>query len=212
MISAMRGRPINPIIQEQRKQQLLDAAHELLKEKSYRSITIREITAKAGMQSAMISYYFGDKEGLFIALIEKLAEQQFEQFQKVFDHENPIKEFIDIAVDYFAKNSAITRLIADEVLHENSALSKRFIESFPKRMAVLLPQLIEKQQNEELCRSDANPKWLAFSLMTLIVMPFIGQSVRQQAWQISDQDISSQVWSNHIYQLFTAGWGNANKI
>jgi AcrR family transcriptional regulator len=164
------------------------------------------------MQSAMISYYFGDKEGLFIALIEKLAEQQFEQFQKVLDHENPIKEFIDIAVDYFAKNSAITRLIADEVLHENSALSERFIESFPERMAVLLPQLIEKQQSEGICRSDANPKWLAFSLMTLIVMPFIGQSVRQQAWQISDQDISSQTWSDHIYQLFTVGWGNANEI
>jgi hypothetical protein len=79
-------------------------------------------------------------------------------------------------------------------------------------MAVLLPQLIEKQQSEGICRSDANPKWLAFSLMTLIVMPFIGQSVRQQAWQISDQDISSQTWSDHIYQLFTVGWGNANEI
>jgi AcrR family transcriptional regulator len=100
---SLRGRPVNAITQQQRKQGLMAAAFELLKEKSYRSITIREIAAKADMQSAMISYYFGDKEGLFIALIEKLAEQQFEQFQKVLDHENPIKEFIDIAVDYFLK-------------------------------------------------------------------------------------------------------------
>jgi AcrR family transcriptional regulator len=208
---SLRGRPVNAITQQQRKQGLMAAAFELLKEKSYRSITIREIAAKADMQSAMISYYFGDKESLFIALIEKLAEQQFERFEKVLDHENPIKEFINIAVDYFAKNSAVTRLIADEVLIQNSALSKRFIESFPKRMAVLLPQLIEKQQHRGKCRADANPEWLAFSLMTLIVMPFIGQSVRQQAWQISDQDVSSQAWSDHIYRLFTAGWSNTDE-
>lgn len=207
-----RGRPVNIVTQQQRKHRLITAAFELLKEKSYRSITIREVAAKADMQSAMISYYFGDKEGLFIALLEKLAEQQFEQFQKVYDNENPIKEFINIAVDYFANNSAITRLITDEVLHENSVLSERFIESFPKRMAVLLPQLIEKQQHMGQGRANANSKWLAFSLMTLIVMPFIGQSVRQQAWQISDQDVSSQAWSDHIYKLFTAGWRNAGEI
>lgn len=210
--TSSRGRPVNVITQQKRKDGLMDAAFELLKEKSYRSITIREIAAKADMQSAMISYYFGDKEGLFIALLETLAEQQFEQFQQVRNHENPIKEFIDIAVDYFANNTAVTRLIVDEVLHENSTLSERFIESFPKRMAVLLPQLIEKQQHIGRCRAGANSKWLAFSLMTLIVMPFIGQSVRQKAWAISDQEVSSQAWSEHIYQLFTVGWGNVNEI
>lgn len=209
---SLRGRPVNAVTQKQRKHGLMDAAFGLLKEKSYRSITIREIAAKADMQSAMISYYFGDKEGLFIALLEMLAEQQFKQFQQVFDNVNPIKEFINIAVDYFANNTAITRLITDEVLHENSILSERFIESFPKRIAILLPDLIEKQQHLGKCRVDANPKWLAFSLMTLIVMPFIGQSVRQKAWAISDQEVSSQAWSEHIYQLFTVGWGNANQI
>lgn len=78
---SLRGRPVNAITQQQRKHGLMNTAFELLKEKSYRSITIWEIAAKANMQSAMISYYFGDKEGLFIALLEILAKQQFEQFQ-----------------------------------------------------------------------------------------------------------------------------------
>jgi AcrR family transcriptional regulator len=203
--SSSRGRPINPRIQQERKTHLMDAAYALLQKKSYRSISIREIAAQADMQSAMISYYFGDKESLFIALLERLAEQQFAQFQKVSGETNPIKAFIPLAVHYFAKNSAITRLIADEILFQSSHLSDRFIDLFPKRLAAMLPELIIKQQQQGLCRTDINPTWAAFSLMTLILMPFIGASVRQTAWYITDQEVNSEAWSEHIYLLFTAG-------
>ena len=200
-----RGRPVNPIVQQERKTRLMDVAYALLQEKSYRSITIREIAEQADMQSAMISYYFGDKESLFIALLEKLAEQQFVQFQKVFNDPDPIRSFIPLATHYFANNSAITRLIADEILFRSSPLSNRFIELFPKRLAVMLPNLIKKQQQRGLYRSDTNPIWMAFSLMTLILMPFIGASVRQRGWNISDHEVCSEAWAEHIYQLFTTG-------
>ena len=169
------------------------------------SITIREISEQAYMQSAMISYYFGDKEGLIIALLEKLAEQQFVQFEKVFKDPNPIRSFIPLATHYFANNSAITRLIADEILFQTSPLSERFIDLFPKRLAAMLPDLIKQQQQRGLYRADANPTWTAFSLMTLILMPFIGASVRQRGWNISDREVCSEAWSKHIYQLFTTG-------
>lgn len=202
---SVRGRPINQAIQLEKKNRLMDASYQLLQKKSYRSISIREIAERADMQSAMISYYFGDKEKLFIALLERMADQHFSQFQKVMDAHNPIKAFIKISIAYFSKNTAITRLIADEVLFQNSALSDRFIELFAKRMAVLLPNVIEKQQNKQFYRQDVKSEWAAFSLMTLIVMPFIGASVRQRAWEIPDSTVSSDAWVEHIYRLFTSG-------
>lgn len=200
-----RGRPVNPTDQQDRKTRLMDAAYTLLQEKSYRSITIREIAEQAGMQSAMISYYFGDKQSLFIGLLEKQAEQQFIQFQKIFEDVNPIKAFIPMSIQYFANNGAITRLITDEILFQSSPLSDRFIDLFPKRMATILPDLIKKQQQQGLYRADANPTWTAFTLMTMILMPFIGSSIRQKAWDISESDVSSEAWAEHIYQLFSAG-------
>ena len=202
---SIRGRPINPALQLQKKKQLMDAAYALLQQKSYRSISIREIAAHANMKSAMISYYFGDKETLFIKLLEHLADQQFEEFQNVLKDQNPVKAFISKAVVYFAKNTAITRLIADEVLFQDSAMGARFIELFPKRMAILLPNLIASQQQQGLFKQHLNPRWAAFSLMTLIIMPFIGSTVRLTAWEISDQDVSSDAWAEHIYGLFTSG-------
>jgi AcrR family transcriptional regulator len=157
------------------------------------------------MKSAMISYYFGDKESLFIKLLEKLADQQFEEFQNVLNAQNPIKAFINKAVAYFAKNTAITRLIADEILLQDSALATRFIDLFPKRLAILLPKIISNQQQNGLFESHVNPRWAAFSLMTLIIMPFIGAKVRITAWEISDQVVSSDAWAEHIYLLFISG-------
>jgi AcrR family transcriptional regulator len=198
----IRGRPVDPKIQKQKKMALINAAHYLLQHKSYHSINIREIADAADMKSAMISYYFGNKEALFIALLEHAAEQQFEVFRKTQHTDNPLKEFIYSAVQFFSQNKAITRLIADEVLFQQSALGKRFIELFPKKIAVFLPDLIISHPQY---KTTINAQWAAFSLMTMLVMPFIGDSVRRHAWGISDQLVCSKLWSEHIYQLFTHG-------
>ncbi len=197
-----RGRPVDPIIQEQKKQQLIDAANNLLRHKSYRSISIREIATIANMKSAMISYYFGGKEALFVALLERTAEQQFEIFEKTKHTDNPLKEFIYSAVQFFSQNRAINQLITDEVLVQQGALGKQFIELFPKRIAAFLPDLINRSQNYN---TTVNAEWAAFSLMTMLVMPFVADSVRKQAWLISDQQVCSNAWAEHIYQIFTRG-------
>jgi AcrR family transcriptional regulator len=44
---------------------LVEAATELFIRKGFRNVSIREIADAAGTNSALISYYFGDKEGLF---------------------------------------------------------------------------------------------------------------------------------------------------
>lgn len=52
---------------------LLDAATALFIEKGYRGVSIRAIADRAATNSALISYYFGDKEGLFKAVFKAVA-------------------------------------------------------------------------------------------------------------------------------------------
>ncbi len=200
-----RGRPLDPAIQQERKEQLMDAAYTLLNEKSYRTITIREIAEVANMKSAMISYYFENKEGLFIALIERNAVAHFNQFEHVLTSPTPIKTFISIALTHFSENPSLSRFIADEIMSQQSPLGDKFISIMPKKMAMFLPQLIESLKEKGDIRNDLDSKWAAFSLMTLIIMPFIGAQVREKAWEISHEDVSSPAWVEHIYRLFMAG-------
>ena len=45
---------------------LLDAAQELMLEEGYAAVSSRRVGAKAGMNPAMVHYYFGTMDGLFI--------------------------------------------------------------------------------------------------------------------------------------------------
>lgn len=55
------------------KSRLLKAATHLFIKKGYRGVSIREIAERAKTNSALISYYFGDKEGLFIQVFKTVA-------------------------------------------------------------------------------------------------------------------------------------------
>lgn len=62
MLNKTRGRPRgNP----ETKTQIADAARELFREHGYKGTTVRAIAAAAGVDSALISYHFGSKQGLF---------------------------------------------------------------------------------------------------------------------------------------------------
>jgi AcrR family transcriptional regulator len=53
---------------------LVDAATELFIQRGFRDVSIREIADAAGTNSALISYYFGDKEGLFRQIYKDTVE------------------------------------------------------------------------------------------------------------------------------------------
>lgn len=61
---------------------LLNVAAKLFVEKGYHKTSTREISLAAGINSSAISYYFGDKAGLYLAILElifaRVPEQQFD--------------------------------------------------------------------------------------------------------------------------------------
>lgn len=208
MQQTTRGRPQDPQLQQQRKNQLLDAAMALLEQKSYRSITIRDIAQRAEMKSAMVSYYFGGKEGLFIALIERFADTNMLRMGSALDTDDPLKTFIQNTLTTMLASSPMMRLLADEMLSHEGPLRDRFIELMPGRVAKMLPQLLKGYQDKGLIRADADLKWAAFSLVSLLMTPFIVAPVREAAWSISNDNLASDAWATHIHTLFICGVQN----
>ncbi len=202
MNAASRGRPVDPDKQAEQKQKLIAAARSLLAEKNYRAITIRELGEKAGVNSAMIRYYFESKEGLFVALLDQMSSNHFNLVKQAAGSQTPLREVIGGLLQMLHNNSATARLIHDEIMKEDSKLRDAFIERFPKRMAAILPQLV---QRELKIQDPKIAKYLAFNLVSMLVLPFIGEPVRKAAWQISDEELCDPYWADHIYQLFING-------
>ena len=197
-----KGRPLDPDKQALQKAKLLTSAEELLAEKPYSNISIRELALRSGVSSAMVSYYFTNKEGLFIALLDEMSKKHFIVMQSIANSADPIKTFIETILAMLNKHNGLARLIHNEFLTGNSNLSDAFMDRFPRKMASFIPQLVKKHTS---IKEERNAKYAAFSLVTMIITPFINKSIRQQAWQISDEELQSPLWTEHIYQQFMFG-------
>jgi len=75
---------------------LLDAARELMVEEGYAAVTTRRVATKAGLNSAMVFYYFDSLDGLFVALFRRGAEGSFERLQDALSSPQPLWGFWDL--------------------------------------------------------------------------------------------------------------------
>ena len=78
---------------------LLDAAQQLMLAEGYAAATTRRVAGAAGVNSALVSYYFGSLDGVFIALFQRGAERSFERLQEALASSQPLWGFWDLIHD-----------------------------------------------------------------------------------------------------------------
>lgn len=89
---------------------ILDAAEELFAEHGFEGTSVRDIAGHASVNLAMISYYFGSKEKLLIALVEYRAGYTSGILEELHKDENltpfdKIDRLIDMYVEKITNNS-----------------------------------------------------------------------------------------------------------
>ena len=205
-----RGRPRDPARQQASKQALRLAAQQLLEQKPYRSISIRELAQQAGTQSAMVSYYFGSKEGLFLDLLQHSGEQRQQRLQQLglriqAQPDQAIGLLVDNLVEMMASEPWLVRLLQDEVLSQQSALRNGFMQAIPDRLKQGLLALFQQLIRQGVLRADLNPGYMVASLMSLVVFPLLAEPVMSQVLNIDRNTIVSDEWKHHLTLVLTQG-------
>jgi AcrR family transcriptional regulator len=108
---------------------LLDAAQELMLEEGYAAVSSRRVGAKASATSAMVHYYFGTMDGLFIELFRRGAERSFERLARALLSPQPLWAFWEATHDQ--GNSALTMEFIALANHRKAIRSE--IASYSRR-------------------------------------------------------------------------------
>jgi AcrR family transcriptional regulator len=142
---------------QQNRQRVIDAARERFMRHGYERATVRAIAADAGVDVAMVYYFFGSKEGLFTASTLTGPEHPLHQLAALLDEGNEqigprlVRRFLEhweegAVFEPFLTlwRSAAIHPQARKVLHESLAgpIAKRVAAEFEVTDAELRVELV----------------------------------------------------------------------
>jgi len=111
----------------QTRQKIFRAAAEIFEEKGYTGARMQEIADRAGINKALLHYYFRTKEQLFRAVFHVLLKKMFEKIFSIFSEEIPFKEkikrFLDEHIEFMIKNAKLPIFVLNE-LSQDPALAE----------------------------------------------------------------------------------------
>jgi AcrR family transcriptional regulator len=172
------------------EERIKEAARNIFTKKGYAAARTRDIAREAGINLALLNYYFRSKEQLF----ELVMLENFGQFisgvrSLLHDKKSTLDEKIEALADFY-----ISQLIANpdlplfiiNQLHTNPAvlLNKGFTKD------ILLRSHFVKQLSQELRtqkKSNPNPLHFVMNLFSMIILPFIASPLIRQVGNLSEK-------------------------
>lgn len=152
-------------IQREKQSQILEAALEVFSTYGFRGTTIDQIAEAAGMSKPNLLYYFGRKEDIHKALIERLLDTWLAPLKELDTKGDPIPElrsYIRRKLELSRDFPRESRLFANEMLqgapHIGDMLSGE-LKKLVERKAKILQRWMDEGK---LVRVD--PKHLLFSI------------------------------------------------
>jgi AcrR family transcriptional regulator len=141
--------------------QIIEAAEQLFASHGYGNTSVRQIADHAGVNLAMISYYFGSKEKLMHALVVLRTEHIRLTLENLLkdDSLTPLQKvnmMIGEYVERFAKRRAFYKIMVTEhMLDKNNDITKMLLEVKRKNAEALL-QVIKEGQKKKAFRKNVD--------------------------------------------------------
>jgi TetR/AcrR family transcriptional regulator len=164
----------------QTEDKIFEAATEVFVEKGMDGSRMQDIANHAGINKALLHYYYRTKDQLFNAVFEKIAGQLFKKFTPVFDEnatlEEKIRFFYREHITFLQKNPKLPSFILNEI-NRNPARIKKLIQKIDINM---LWEMLEKQHKEEMNKYNISRETipqLMTSIAAISVFPFAARGI-----------------------------------
>lgn len=166
---------------EDTRDKLLAAARDEFVAHGFRGAAIRRIASQAGVTAAVVHYYFGDKQGLYLAVMENAARPLLAGLaalsEKAGHEPHTLEQVFSLYARTISAHPEMPVLMLRDVLSEEAPMREAFIENFATRGSALLRQMIDAAKERGEVRKDVSTEMAMTTLLSLAVFPFLAKPV-----------------------------------
>jgi AcrR family transcriptional regulator len=190
-------------------ERLLQAAHELLYEREGGVFSVSELCARADANVAMVKYCFGNKDGLLLALIDRVTANFREGFERLsaqdMDWRAKLERHVAGIVRNYLQFPYINRLLADQLRQTDDPGTRALSVSFAAPLGEFHGRLLRDGQRAGAVRDDIDSVLFFFSVVGMCEFIFSarGWLVHGFGQDLDDEFIDRYV--DHVVEFVLAG-------
>jgi AcrR family transcriptional regulator len=162
------------------EERIKEAARKIFLEKGFGATRTREIAEAAGINSALLNYYFRSKEKLFeIIMMESVQEMFafiFEIVQsKTITLSQKIDKIISHYIDIFLRNPNLPLFVLNEIQSNPERFMQR--STIPHDALMISPFYLELKEHLDKKNIDIIPLHFFVNMISMSIMPVIAKPI-----------------------------------
>jgi len=152
---------------------ILEAAKNVFVSKGMEGARMQEIADEAGINKALLHYYFRSKERLFEAIFSEIIKFAFPKITRIAQSDEPfvnkIEQVVDAYIDLLIKHPFIPGFVMKELNRDPSGLFK-MVMKFGLNPQVIFDQIQLAMDRGEIIQMQ--PRHLAANIISMCIFPF----------------------------------------
>lgn len=176
--------------QQTTEEKIKETARIIFMKKGYAATKTREIAENAGINLALLNYYFRSKEKLFQQIMMESLSTFFKGIIEIFMSESTsLEEKIQLIVgryiDEIKKQPDIPLFILSELRTNPRQFTERISGQMKLKDSVLYQQLHERLGQKKIEQLDA--RHILMNLMGMTLFPFIGRPMLEVIGEVGNE-------------------------
>lgn len=186
------------------KEAIVEAAVHLFNTKGYNGTSIRDIAAKAKVNSANINYYFKSKHGLLEYCFTSFFENYISELEKgyfLLDEGAAVslKKVAENILLFYCANLSVSRFVLRE-MSIDSQVVREILSTYFVKERFMFKEIIETGMKKKEFRSQS-PSYTIIQLKGLLAMPFLNSQYVTEVLHIyPNEPYFSKKYLKEIYR------------
>jgi AcrR family transcriptional regulator len=194
------------------KQAIINAAEDEFIAKGYNGAKTTEIAKRAGVNHAMLHYYFETKEKLFNMVFQEKVRFLADSFYSTLDCGLPLFERLKIGIeahfDIMSQNPRLPSFIYNEI-STNPARKDLFVKALAPKLQKIIEDLrqLMKPEIEKGNIRNIEPIDIIINILSLNIFPFLGDplfSALNEEMGIDHQNLLKHRKENNVELIFNS--------